>query len=172
MTRSASKQDLVHGLGARPVAPVVVRPALSVEALAPVRIMPLGDSITGSPGCWRALLWNRLQNTGFTDIDFVGTLPPQGCGVAHDGDNEGHGGFLATLADTAFGVMIKRELDLPVPPATVGLSVDYIGAVRDGDWAEAHVEIHKVGKRLTNASCLVKVGERTVLRASGVFIMA
>ncbi|MCO6716812.1 cellulose-binding protein, partial [Streptomyces sp. CHB19.2] len=25
----------------------------------PVRVMPLGDSITGSPGCWRALLWNR-----------------------------------------------------------------------------------------------------------------
>jgi lysophospholipase L1-like esterase len=26
----------------------------------------------------------------------VGTLPRQGCGVAHDGDNEGHGGVLAT----------------------------------------------------------------------------
>ncbi|TDD00614.1 cellulose-binding protein [Nonomuraea deserti] len=63
---------------------------------AATRIMPLGDSITGSPGCWRALLWNRLQNAGHTNIDFVGTLPPQGCGVAHDGDNEGHGGFLAT----------------------------------------------------------------------------
>ena len=63
---------------------------------AAVRIMPLGDSITGSPGCWRALLWNRLQSTGHTNIDFVGTLPPQGCGVEHDGDNEGHGGYLAT----------------------------------------------------------------------------
>lgn len=61
-----------------------------------IRIMPLGDSITGSPGCWRALLWNRLQNTGHTNIDFVGTLPPQGCGVPYDGENEGHGGFLAT----------------------------------------------------------------------------
>jgi len=70
------------------------RPAVS--ATGPVRIMPLGDSITGSPGCWRALLWNRLQNTGFTNIDFVGTLPPQGCGVPYDGDNEGHGGILAT----------------------------------------------------------------------------
>ncbi|MFB4278973.1 cellulose binding domain-containing protein [Nonomuraea sp. MTCD27] len=63
---------------------------------AATRIMPLGDSITGSPGCWRALLWNRLQSTGHTNVDFVGTLPPQGCGVAHDGDNEGHGGYLAT----------------------------------------------------------------------------
>jgi lysophospholipase L1-like esterase len=74
---------------------VGVNPIPSAQAAA-VRIMPLGDSITGSPGCWRALLWNRLQNTGFTDIDFVGTLGPQGCGVSHDGDNEGHGGILAT----------------------------------------------------------------------------
>ena len=58
--------------------------------------MPLGDSITGSPGCWRALLWNRLQNAGFTDIDFVGTLGPRGCGVAYDGENEGRSGFLVT----------------------------------------------------------------------------
>ncbi|GIH07649.1 hypothetical protein Rhe02_57160 [Rhizocola hellebori] len=63
---------------------------------APLRIMPLGDSITGGPGCWRALLWDRLQRNGFTNIDFVGTLPGGGCSVAHDGDNEGHGGFLAT----------------------------------------------------------------------------
>ncbi len=68
----------------------------SAEAATPVRIMPLGDSITGGPGCWRALLWDRLQRTGFTNIDFVGTLPGGGCSVAHDGDNEGHGGFLAT----------------------------------------------------------------------------
>ncbi|MFF7264516.1 GDSL-type esterase/lipase family protein [Streptomyces sp. NPDC008159] len=65
-------------------------------AAEPVRIMPLGDSITGSPGCWRAVLWNRLRSAGHTDIDFVGTLGPQGCGQAHDGDNEGHGGELVT----------------------------------------------------------------------------
>jgi lysophospholipase L1-like esterase len=73
----------------------ITRPALS--ATAPVRIMPLGDSITGGPGCWRALLWDRLQRTGFTNIDFVGTLPGGGCNLANwDGDNEGHGGFQAT----------------------------------------------------------------------------
>jgi lysophospholipase L1-like esterase len=26
----------------------------------------------------------------------VGTLAPQGCGFTYDGENEGHGGFLAT----------------------------------------------------------------------------
>ncbi|MFF5572076.1 GDSL-type esterase/lipase family protein [Streptomyces luteogriseus] len=70
--------------------------ATAAPAADPVRIMPLGDSITGSPGCWRAVLWNRLAGSGYEDIDFVGTLPPQGCGQAHDGDNEGHGGELVT----------------------------------------------------------------------------
>jgi hypothetical protein len=58
--------------------------------------MTLGDSITGNPGCWRALLWQKLQNNGIAkDVKFVGTLPAQGCGFQYDGANEGHGGFLA-----------------------------------------------------------------------------
>ncbi|MFC8419936.1 GDSL-type esterase/lipase family protein [Streptomyces sp. NPDC057236] len=80
-----------------PLGPAPAPGAAAAPAAAdPVRVMPLGDSITGSPGCWRALLWNRLLDAGHTDIDFVGTLPTQGCGVAHDGDNEGHGGELVT----------------------------------------------------------------------------
>jgi lysophospholipase L1-like esterase len=55
--------------------------------------MALGDSITGSPGCWRALLWQKLPAAR---VDFVGTLPPQGCGFPYDGENEGHGGALVT----------------------------------------------------------------------------
>ncbi len=92
------RRSLLAGLVAA-VAFIAAQQVMAVpeaSAAAPVRVMPLGDSITGSPGCWRATLWNRLQSSGLTDVDFVGTLPPQGCGVAHDGDNEGHGGFLAT----------------------------------------------------------------------------
>lgn len=68
----------------------------SARAASTVRVMPLGDSITGSPGCWRALLWQQLQSTGHTNVDMVGTLRDPGCGIAYDGDNEGHGGYLAT----------------------------------------------------------------------------
>jgi lysophospholipase L1-like esterase len=74
----------------------------SESAAAPVRIMPLGDSITAGPGCWRAVLWHRLQTAGYTNIDFVGSVADGGCnyGYAYDGDNEGHGGFSATgIAD-------------------------------------------------------------------------
>lgn len=59
----------------------------------PIRIMALGDSITGSPGCWRAYLWQDLIEGGFTDIDMVGSLEPEGCGFEYDGEHEGHGGI-------------------------------------------------------------------------------
>jgi hypothetical protein len=39
------------------IAPLWIASAHSAHAQ--VRIMPLGDSITGSPGCRRALLWNE-----------------------------------------------------------------------------------------------------------------
>ncbi|GAA4470606.1 hypothetical protein GCM10023170_087700 [Phytohabitans houttuyneae] len=76
---------------------VVQRPA---SAAAAVRVMPLGDSITAGPGCWRAYLWDRLQRSGYTDVDFVGTQSGGGCAVPLDPDHEGHGGFSATgIAD-------------------------------------------------------------------------
>ena len=72
---------------------VVIAPTTANAA--PPRIMALGDSITGSPGCWRALLAKHLQDTGHA-ADFVGSLAAPGCGFAYDGENEGHGGILAT----------------------------------------------------------------------------
>src|ERR1044071_1791752 len=80
-------------------AAVTVALAPAAAAATPVRIMPLGDSITAGPGCWRAKLWNRLQTTGYTNIDFVGTQSDGGgCnpGYSYDFDHEGHGGFAAT----------------------------------------------------------------------------
>lgn len=62
---------------------------------APVRIMPMGDSITGSPGCWRGNLWQQLDEAGH-EVDFVGG-ESQACNPAgSDPDHEGHGGYLVT----------------------------------------------------------------------------
>jgi acyl-CoA thioesterase-1 len=93
-----------RAVGLAIAAVIATCPALIAQPAAqgqePVRIMPLGDSITGSPGCWRALLWQDLVDNGFSDIDFVGTLPGDGCGFEYDSENEGHGGILATnMAD-------------------------------------------------------------------------
>ncbi|KAF2658802.1 carbohydrate esterase family 3 protein, partial [Lophiostoma macrostomum CBS 122681] len=65
-------------------------------AAAKVKIMPFGASIVGAPGCWRALLWKKLQDSGTTNTDFVGSQKAPDCGFPYDGDNEGHAGFLAT----------------------------------------------------------------------------
>ena len=72
----------------------------SASAATPTRVMLLGDSITGSNGCWRALLWQHLRSSGYADVDFVGTLRNTYCSGSFDADNEGHGGFTATgIAD-------------------------------------------------------------------------
>lgn len=83
-----------------------------------------------------------------------------------------HGGFLATLADSAFGVVLKREMGLAMSPATASLQLDYISAAREGEWLQAHVELLKPGRQLINASCALRVDERLVLRASGIFMRA
>ncbi len=97
---------------------VTLAPAVAAApAAAPVRIMPLGDSITGSPGCWRAILWNRLRSAGHSNIDFVGTLSMQGCPQAFDGDNEGHGGELVT--DVADQNLLPARLSATHPDIVV-----------------------------------------------------
>ncbi|HMO45640.1 MAG TPA: PaaI family thioesterase [Rubrivivax sp.] len=82
-----------------------------------------------------------------------------------------HGGLLATLADTAFGVLLKRLLSLPGSPPTVNLSLDYLSPAREGDWVEAEVELHKAGRRIVNASCMLRAEGRPLVRASGVFML-
>ncbi|MEW2395187.1 GDSL-type esterase/lipase family protein [Streptomyces sp. NPDC046862] len=97
--------------------PLAGRATAADDTARAVRIMPLGDSITGSPGCWRAVLWNRLQSTGHTNIDFVGTLGPQGCGQPYDGDNEGHGGERVT--DVADQNLLPGRLAATLPDIVV-----------------------------------------------------
>lgn len=70
----------------------------TVQASTPVRVMPLGDSITDgytTPGGYRAQLWNDIRNSGLT-IDFVGSQF-NGPGGLGDHDHEGHPGW--TIGD-------------------------------------------------------------------------
>jgi uncharacterized protein (TIGR00369 family) len=80
-----------------------------------------------------------------------------------------HGGMLVTLADSALGIAIAMSRTPPVPMVTVNLSTDFADVAREGDWVEARVDIQKLGKRLAFANCHLWVGERRILRASGIF---
>jgi uncharacterized protein (TIGR00369 family) len=80
-----------------------------------------------------------------------------------------HGGMLVTLADSALGIVIAMSRTPPQPMVTVNLSADFADVARAGDWVEARVDVQKMGKRLAFASCHLWVGEKRILRASGIF---
>jgi uncharacterized repeat protein (TIGR02543 family) len=78
----------------------------------PVKIMPLGDSITvGYPGNegYRRNLYTDLTNSGF-NVDFVGS---QKNGTGFDNDNEGHMGFQANnIRDNVYGWLVSNPADI------------------------------------------------------------
>jgi lysophospholipase L1-like esterase len=73
--------------------------AATAQYCGPIRYMPLGDSITEIV-CWRGYLWQTLQETGYANVNFVGSSTiqnPLGCNVpSYKRDSEGHSGYLAT----------------------------------------------------------------------------
>ncbi|KAF2019921.1 carbohydrate esterase family 3 protein [Aaosphaeria arxii CBS 175.79] len=71
-------------------------------AAATVKVMPFGASIV--TGCWRANLWRKLQNSGITNVDFVGSVKGGDCGFPFDAEHEGHSGFQAT------GIVANNQL--------------------------------------------------------------
>ncbi|WP_235978607.1 SGNH/GDSL hydrolase family protein [Streptomyces lycii] len=67
---------------------------------APVRVMPLGDSITDGfnvPGGYRVDLWQKLLAGGH-EVDFVGSMA-NGPGELGDRDHEGHSGWTIAQID-------------------------------------------------------------------------
>lgn len=80
-----------------------------------------------------------------------------------------HGGMLSSLADSALGIGLTLYCEGRHSFVTVNLSTDFIDAARPGDWVEAHVDVQKLGSRVAFANCFLQVGERRILRASGVF---
>lgn len=79
-----------------------------------------------------------------------------------------HGGILMTLADNALGDAVIQSFDEPVSVVTVSMSSDFISAAQLGEWIVAEAEVHRRGRRLIFAECLVRAGERKILRASAV----
>jgi lysophospholipase L1-like esterase len=76
------------------LAPVAAHAEAEPAAGAPLRIMPLGDSLTYGIGSstrsgYRAFLQNELLGAG-VDVDFVGS---QSNGLGDDNQNEGHPGW-------------------------------------------------------------------------------
>jgi len=83
-----------------------------------------------------------------------------------------HGGLLATLIDTAFGMAIRLAVQSELPPLTVSLNIEYLSPAPPGAWLEATVEVQKIGARIVNASCLLKHDDHLIAKGNAIFMGA
>ncbi|MGH8686209.1 MAG: PaaI family thioesterase [Burkholderiales bacterium] len=82
-----------------------------------------------------------------------------------------HGGVLATLADLGLGYGLGAKTGTRAGFVTAHLDIDYAGAAELGDWIHSEVEVQRVGSRLAFATGYLCVGERRVVRMSGIFAL-
>lgn len=82
-----------------------------------------------------------------------------------------HGGLLLTMCDSAIGIVLSSTREPPQPMVTVSLNTDFVSSAMPGDWLEAHVTVTRVGGRLAYGTCQLRVGDRVVMTASGVFAL-
>jgi len=79
-----------------------------------------------------------------------------------------HGGMLMTLADQAMGMTALRATGNK-PHATIELNIQFVGAVRIGEFVEAHCEIVRVTRAIIFMQCKLVVGTRVVANATGIW---
>ena len=79
-----------------------------------------------------------------------------------------HGGMLATAFDVALG-NASWEAAAQKPCATVQLGIQYIGAVQLGEFAIIHAEIVKATRSIVFLRGTMRVGDRVVATADGVW---
>jgi uncharacterized protein (TIGR00369 family) len=82
------------------------------------------------------------------------------------------GGFLCTFADFALGRAIEADSEDDHTRVTASLTVDFLKPANPGDWIEAHARVDRVGGTLAFADCTLAVGDRVVVRARAVFVVA
>ncbi|HEX6957049.1 MAG TPA: PaaI family thioesterase [Ferrovibrio sp.] len=81
----------------------------------------------------------------------------------------GHGGFLATLADTFMAAFIQRQLPEIGGMWTTGLTMEYRRPAAVGAWLQGHlVGMERTGDTVT-IRCELRIGALVVCRATGIF---
>jgi uncharacterized protein (TIGR00369 family) len=79
-----------------------------------------------------------------------------------------HGGMLMTLADNAMAIT-AREATGCKRHATIELNIQFIGAVRRGEFVEAHPEVARATRSLVFMQARMFVGTRLVVTTNGIW---
>ena len=80
-----------------------------------------------------------------------------------------HGGLLVTLADLALGYSSGHGIDQSTALVTINLSADFAGSAQIGEWLETHTDVQRSGGSVAFANCYLTVGDRRLVRVSGIF---
>jgi len=76
--------------------------------------------------------------------------------------------MLTTLADQAMGMTALRATGNK-PHATIELNMQFVGAVRLGEFVEAHCEVVRLTRAITFMQCRLVVDTRVVANATGLW---
>ncbi len=79
-----------------------------------------------------------------------------------------HGGMLMSFADQAMG-MTGRRATGDKPHATIEINMQFVGAVKVGDFVEAHCNVVRKTRSVLFLESKLKVGDRVVAAASGLW---
>ena len=80
-----------------------------------------------------------------------------------------HAGILMTLADIAIGYQVAFSENPPLNLITINLNTSFLNSVKHDDWLEAHVEIHKKGRTIINASATLLRGEEKIMHSTAIY---
>lgn len=116
----------LHKLYQAFIAATISLASLASAQTPPIRIMPLGDSITNgssfdSPdgsGGYRGPLYTSLTNAGY-NVDYIGTLTVNSS-LIPDQDHEGHGGWRIDQLDTPMAGWLSTMADPDVVLMHIG----------------------------------------------------
>ncbi len=120
------------------------------------------DRINQVTRAWEPL-FSRVDDSGVSILAM--SVGPSHC------NNQAilHGGVLAALADTAMGMACGRHLPAAAIARTIGLQVDYLGAVPLGAWLEIRPCVLKFGRSIAFANAQVFSDDQLVAMASATF---
>jgi uncharacterized protein (TIGR00369 family) len=79
-----------------------------------------------------------------------------------------HGGMLMTLADNAMAIA-ARDASGAKRHATIELNIQFVGAVRLGEFVEAHPEVARATRSLVFMQAKMFVGARLVVTTNGIW---
>jgi len=82
------------------------------------------------------------------------------------------GGLLSTFADFVLGRAIEADAEDGKDRATVSLTVDFLKPAKPGDWIESRTRVDRVGGTLAFADCTLTAGDREIVRARAVWVVA